>query len=226
MKEINIVYQPGFGGHFLTYLFSLDPSTVPHMARTDNVNERLQRYDFKNTKKFHHWSHFHTINRNRIYKSKEHQTLINCIHPDRSMIYNPEIIYYIVDLSYDNFSNYWLVSTKEKFGNFPVLFTGDFDIEIEFRKKHQPIPISMDSFLDNTIWQDEYVKISKSMGVPLQLEAAQKLYQSWYDLRVAPIKNEFEKLTKNQTQETYLIKRKQDEKQEPDRHFWNSGLKH
>jgi hypothetical protein len=219
MKEIKIVYQPGFGGHFLTYLFSLDPSTVPHLAKVDVVSERLRYYDFKNTKKFNHWSQFHFVSSKRIYK-RDDQILITCSHPTSSLVYDPAVTYYIVNLSYSDFANFWLVKTKEYFGNFPVLYPDDFEIEMKFREEHNPQPISIDCFLDPSTWQDEYRRVSSLMGIPLQLEAAEQLYQSWYDIRVAPIKEEFDNLPPDQRQ-LFLTKRQQDEIEQPSKHFWN-----
>jgi hypothetical protein len=219
MKQIEIIYQPGFGGHLLTYLFSLDPSTVAHISDTDDVNERLKNYNFNNTKKFNHWMDYHKAYHYLTFEQgKKDKTLITCDHPERGrrgFVYDPSKIYYVVDLSYGDFANYWLVSTIKNWNNFPCLSPGELEKEMYIKQQYNPLVISLDSFLDPASWKNEYIRVSEQMQIPLQLDAAEVLYYSWYNIRVAPYKKTFDNLSKDQ-QEFFLTRRKRFETHGPD----------
>ena len=210
-KDITIVYQPGFGGNFLTYLFSLDPITVPHAIDTDNVDIRLEHYNFSKTKNFDSWMHYHAECSGIYYRSKEKndQLLIECVHPN-DFVHSFDKIYYIANLSYNDFANYWLVATKKKWGDFPELRLGEFEKELEIRKKYNPLEINVDSFLDLKKWEDEYIRVSDSMKIPLQLKSARLLYQSWYNIRVEPLLDEFKKISTEEKNNFFLIRKEQE----------------
>ena len=201
----------------LTYLLSLDPSTVPHMVDSDSVGERLKHYDFNNTKKFKHWSEFHVAGL-RQFARDHHQTLVTCEHP-QNFVYLSHKNYWLADLSYSDWANYWLIANKKKFGNFPVLFEHEFDRENNIRKQYAFDTMSIDCFLDPEQWENEYTRISDSMNIPQQLDAARQLYQSWYQLRVEPFRRQFAQLTGEQ-KEFFAVQRRRDEQQEPFLHFW------
>jgi len=205
-KNIKIVYQPGFGGHFLTLLFSLDPSVSPHIIDTDDINKRLEYYNFNHHKKFESWGKFHSYHGRAIRRNSD-QTCITYVHP-HEFVYAPDVSYFIVDLSYDSFSNYWLMGTKENWGGFPSLRIGEFEREQMIKETYNMCSISIDLFLDQSQWKTEYIKISELMSVPIHLEQAEVLYNSWYQVRVLPLKNDFYQLSHAQ-QHSYLEKRKQ-----------------
>jgi len=190
--QIKIIYLPGFGGNMLTYLFSLDPITVPHIVETDNVDSRANNYDFNNTRKYSSWNHFHhhTENLQFISTSKQKQVLITRVHP---IEFAPadDTAYFIANLSYSDFANYWLVKTKQQWGGFPKLRPGEFERETSIRAAHNPVGISIDCFLNPLLWQDEYIRISHLMNLPLQLDAAKRIYYSWYGIRVAQLQRSY-----------------------------------
>ena len=158
MKQIEIIYQPGYGGNFLTYLFSLDPSTVPYWVDSDDVAERLKAYDFNNTKKYTNWKIFHEYGRKKFPRD-HHDTLISCRHSQkyirdpRKFVPVPGHSYYLVDLSRQDWPNYWLVSSKKRLGDFPAVYLDMLQEENEIRKNYSFPTISLDCFLDPAQWE-------------------------------------------------------------------------
>ena len=60
MHNINlIIYQPGFGGHLLEYLFSSDPTVATLMLLNTDLKDQSKLYSFDNSKNFQHWQDFH-----------------------------------------------------------------------------------------------------------------------------------------------------------------------
>lgn len=216
-SNILIIYQPGFGGLFLKFLFSLDPCTSPKLSITDDVYKRLELYDFGNAKKYNHYSKFHkTCDRVTDLlpiNTTAYKFNIECTHAYKSRYITKMKVsdLYVVNLSYNDFPNYWLVSTKERLGNFPVLREGEFEDEAYLRARYTPKEINIDCFLDPLHWENEYIRVSTMMGIPLQLDAARKLYQSWYDVRVLPLINDFKTVP---NPNFYLSKRKEQEQKE------------
>jgi hypothetical protein len=209
MKQIQIIYQPGYAGSFLAYLFSLDPSVASYMVNTNDVNLRLKYYNFNNTKKFTDWAAWHKHNRNLHYTFFR-QTSVERIHPFEFK-YPLDTSFYIVNLSYSDFANYWLISTKQRWNGYPHLRQGEIKLEKEIRKTLNPEPISIDLFFNNDTWEDEYKRVNDLMGLPLQLDAAKILYQSWYDIRVKPLKTYFENLTEDQRVKFNLLRKQREE---------------
>ncbi len=204
MKTINIIYQPGYGGHFLKYLFSLDSTTSPQ-GEADS-NNRLTNYNFNNALKFKNWYEYH-ISHSYDAVVRDYPVTVTCEHP-KEFVNNSNSVNYIVDLSYADFSSYWLVSTKQRWNYFPSLRVGEFEQEQQIRKEFNFQSISMDAFLDPNQWDIEYRRVSKSMGIPVQIDQARELYWSWYNLRVRPLKEDFNQLAKQQHSE-YQRKRLQ-----------------
>jgi len=218
LSAIHIEYQPGFGGNFLTLLMSLDPITVPYIHRTNDVFERLKFYNFNNSKKFDHWAQFHRNYHGSYFIDKSNpQILITRSHWGYT-----DFADYAVDLSYDDFPNYWLISTRERWRQFPVLMPGDFDIEINKRSLLSYKNISLDSFLYRDFWKDEYLRICNLMNLPVQMKAAEILYNSWYQIRVAPLAEDFKKLSISEKL-SYYHKRK-DQELNPPKNRWNHSI--
>ena len=218
MKIHLIIYQPGYAGHLLEYLFSLDQSTVPNGSNND-VTSRLDSYSFSHATKFSNWETFHhnySISKEKDLKNipQGYQHLVYSIHPTEfsrsatieKLKLSINTALYMVKLTRNDFNDYWLMKTKEYWNGYPYLRSEEIIIEEDILTTYNPIIISMDALLDINIWQDEYIKINSLMGLPEQLEAARELYQSWYDLRVTPLRKEFDSLTQEQIK-SYSVKR-------------------
>ena len=106
---------------------------------------------------------------------------------------------------YDNFSNFWLVHSKQQWGGYPALGPGHFEIENKIRTIIPYFSISIDAFLNIDTWEYEYKRISELMGLPTHLVEAHTLYKAWYNNRVKPLKDKFKSIT---NYEKYLTLRK------------------
>jgi hypothetical protein len=214
MKTNIIIYQPGYGGTFLQYLFSLDRTTAPYGS---NVTNRLEIYSFDHAQKYTTWEQFHYnyTNINTVdLNDNRYSTSTIAIHPTEFYQSNQLIAksqevnttVYIADLSWTDFNNFWLVRFKEKGNGYPNLRPQEIVQEDQIRTRYDPISINIDAFLDPTTWSAEYLRINSSMGLTPQLESAEKLYESWYKQRVEPFRQEFNQLTIKEI-ETYSHRR-------------------
>ena len=207
MKPNLIIYQPGFGGHFLKFLFSLHPITAPHVKDTDNIDERLEFYNFSDSKKYPSWEDFH-INNHKGSNSliyKKDKILIDSTHSKEEfavdyILENSNL--YIVSLSYQDFSNFWLTKTKEIWGGFPILTSGEIAKETIIKQRYKYTEINFDRFLDQNQWYDEYVTISNAMGIPL-VNQAKTLYESWFNVRVKPLLDLYHQLDEKEISSYY-----------------------
>jgi hypothetical protein len=202
-ESIAIIYQPGFAGHLLEYLLTLDSSTLwikpTSVQLEDSLENRLNFYSFNNTKQYDHWGAFHESRWASVntLPNPRGLTKINSVHPlafDKVINYNKWLI---VNLSYADFNNYWLIETKRNWHNFPVLRNGEFEKEMMLRKKIS-LEISLDKFLALETWTEEYQRISNLINLPVLIDAATELYNSWYTIRVLPYIKKFKTLTDDQ----------------------------
>ena len=202
-ENIVIIYQPGFAGHFLSYLLTLDSSTLflkPLSVQLEDTPEnRLKFYSFNNTSQYDHWHKFHAArNVNTVLPNPKGLKSITSMHP---LGFDPLVEYnklFIVNLTYNDFNNFWLNETKKNWFNFPILRKYEFEREISLRKEYPLIEISLDKFLNPTTWIEEYQKISNLLNLPILLDLATELYNSWYTVRVLPYVDQFTALTDDQ----------------------------
>ena len=204
-RDIRIYYQPGFAGHFMTYLFGLDPIVVSYIEPTTDIDERAEIYNFTNLKqKYKHWGLIHTNTDEKVFRSNNNQIYIDAIHPfDHKLNDNPQAEPYLIDLSYNDFSNYWLMHTKELWHGFPATSIEFVQTQKKLIVEQNPIKILLDCFLDRTKWVDEYLRIGKLMNIPTHIGPATKVYESWYAQRVAPLVPKFNQLTSEEKLEFY-----------------------
>ena len=209
-----IIYQPGFGGNLLGRLFSLDNSVTPFVSYKNL--DRLASYSFGHANDFDHWRKFHQaciaetdkVNAN---DTTEYGITLNLSHPYQfirnyvNIKINPCDVY-MAELSYDIFPNYWIMGTKERWNHFPVLFPGEFNDEVALRSQYNPTMISMDKFLDESLWEGEYIRVSELMGVPVCIENARIIFDSWYKIRVKPLKETFNTLTESRKTEYHQVR--------------------
>jgi hypothetical protein len=216
MKTNIIIYQPGYGGTFLQYLFSLDNKTVPYGS--DPIN-RLDTYLFDHAEHYPNWEQFHlnhtdvnSINLTTI--DDQYTSMTISVHPTEFYQSNQLVIksndvntsVYLAELSHNSFNNFWLVRFKEKGNGYPCLRPQEIVQEEQIRTTYIPVSIHIDKFLDPSTWSAEYLRINDLMGLTPQLESAEKLYESWYKQRVEPFRQEFNQLTIKEI-ETYSHRR-------------------
>ena len=225
MKQNVIIYQPGFGGQFLTHLFSLAPTTVPYCSEDQfengspiTVNDRLTTYvsaqltdERLKINGFEYYANYHRklqLSRKQV---ANQNSIVTSFHPREVILFDQQrssksnIQYFIANLSYDPFANFWLVHSKQLWGGWPGVPLEQFQSEDKVRLSFECVPISIDAFLNKDTWLDEYKKINLAMELPNQIDAAILLYDSWYQTRVLPFKKKF-KLLDNL--EKYLTLRK------------------
>jgi hypothetical protein len=201
-----IIYQPGYGGNLLGYLFSLNPTTKSLLSINNPGIDRSELYSFNHSKKFVDWPDFHTnysdMNRETTDFSQDtNQQLVIVLHPTEYQQYrhmyldNMNVIFYIAALARCAFSDYWLMKSKENWNGYPFLRRQEIVQEEYINNTYNPMTISIDLFLDPLTWQDEYLRINKLMNLIPDLTVATKLYQDWYKLRVAPLRKEFDILS-------------------------------
>lgn len=197
----HIIYLPGYGGHFLENLFSLDTKTKPHIPSfitnpDTTLKGRFDVYDFNNSLKYKNWAEFH-VNYNQQHKFDDYELHIFAVHP-YEFFYgsgpapdNPK--YYLADLSYDNFSNFWLLEFKKQ-KHFLSIRPSEILITQHLQNTLNLQIISIDKFLNPDLWEQEYIRIAELMGIDLNLKYATMLYNSWYNIRVKPFKEQFKLL--------------------------------
>lgn len=217
VKQLHlIIYQPGYAGMFLQCLFSLDSSTVPH-ASVDSNRDTV--YSFSNATSYSSWREFHEQYSDKntakiLDLPRGYDHMVYSVHPLEFFELNlstfENVNYYVADLPTDDFCNFWLVRTKEKWGGFPILRPQEVCVERKIRKEYPVTSIAIDKILDKNTWEDEYLRVTELMRIPHQLERARVLYKDWYNLRVAPLIEEFSKSTTS-TVTTYSQRRQQAE---------------
>lgn len=200
MKNLNVlVYMPGYGGSFIKFLLSLDPSTYPHVPRNQNLTNNSQRkefYSFRDLRKnFGWWVKFHqnfydeldTIN---SFVDSEYQTCTIDSHPYE---YYRLVRHRISQVNVDPV--YLQVKISERFapvidhfnmlnGGFPGFRTGEERKDMQFLLEHDPYTICLDNFFKDTDhFVDEYERLNKFLQLPLYVDDALELYADWRRVR-------------------------------------------
>jgi hypothetical protein len=193
-----IIYRPGHAGTFLRYLFSLDESTVSHAKDSDN---RLEAYSFNHALKYSHWKLFHKGHSDENIADIKNlpEGYDHLVYPVHSMDYHKldltnfkSVTYYQVVLPYEEFCDFWLLRTRELWGNWPrQRYTEVLAEEIVKKQLTLKNVISLNKLLDKSTWLDEYLRITNLMNIPPNIEQATILYNEWYNLRVQPLVDEF-----------------------------------
>ena len=204
MKTINlIVYKPGYGGHFIKFLLSLDPSTMPWVRAGSTVDEvnlsRKTHYSFRDLVKAHgHWYNHHTTFKtsNNEYdtfmNNKEYDTFCSAIHPqeyyswfyswsmsESDRLKNVRINYLQVSLSarLEPIIDAFKVSNN----NFPRLRPGEEEQNEQYQKEYQPFVINFDNFIiGEEAFVAEYKRMNEYLALPLHLDDAIEMYRDWY----------------------------------------------
>lgn len=212
MQNIEIVYLPGYGGNFLSSLFSLDPSTYPWNINDlahDSPQSRVENY--LNTNKNKKILHIGEIKKHVANNAGQYQYCIGSVHPHEFNQNKQQDKYFLVELDRSDFSNYWLVQSKIDFDyQIARLRVGEIKKNLQIKKRLNPEIISINCFLDPNQWLAEYKRINQIIGLPDHCVQAEILYTFWYNLRVKHYADTCVKLTSSD-HATYCYKRRYEE---------------
>jgi hypothetical protein len=200
MKIINlIVYKPGYGGHFVEFLLSLDPSTMPWVRAGSTVDEvnlsRKSHYSFKNIVSTHgHWQKHHIPFRTEresftaFLANETYHTFCAGVHPaefyrwsltELFSKYPVQVNYVLLSLSPER--EYIIDAFKASNNNFPLLRPGEEEQNTQYQQEHRPFVINFDNFiLGEASFADEYTRINEHLALPLHLDDALEMYRDWY----------------------------------------------
>ena len=202
-KNVNlIIYKPGYGGHFIQFLLSLEKSTVPCISKDTTFsqvdNSRKDYYSFKNLRKKHNrWVNHHKLydgmnidelilkelTSNSLYHTANLQ-----IHPFE--FYNTGLVEYLQNVKAS--VNYLQVTVSPKYeyvidafklcnGNFPILRPNEEAMNEKISQDHSPYVINFDNFiLGEGHFVEEYTKLNNHLQLPLHLDSALEMYRDWY----------------------------------------------
>ena len=202
-KNVNlIIYKPGYGGHFIQFLLSLDKSTVPCISKDTTFsqinNSRKDYYSFKNLRKnFGRW-----INHHKLYDGMNIDELIlkelisNSLYNTANLQVHPHEFYKLRIDSYLNHLpitiNYIQIIVSPKYeyvidtfkvcnGNFPKLRPNEDTMNQKITQDYSPYIINFDNFiLGEEHFIDEYINVNNHLQLPLHLDDALELYRDWY----------------------------------------------
>ena len=195
-KHVNlIIYKPGYGGHFIQQLFSLDSSTYFWKSSKITTLDRKDHYSFQNIySRFGTWINHHTsfyfptkVCDNFLFQDSSSSILNLGIHPAE---------YYSLDLVNQILQDhctikYFQVILSEKlthvidqfknFNHFPYLRPGEHEQDIELMTRYNPEIINFDNFvLGEDLFLSEYNRLCSLFNVPVDSATALELYRDWY----------------------------------------------
>ena len=195
-KHVNlIIYKPGYGGHFIQQLFSLDSSTYFWKSSKITTLDRKDHYSFQNIySRFGTWINHHTsfyfptkVCDNFLFQDSSSSILNLGIHPAE---------YYSLDLVNQILQDhctikYFQVILSEKlthvidqfknFNHFPCLRPGEHEQDIELMTRYNPEIINFDNFvLGEDLFLSEYNRLCSLFNVPVDSATALELYRDWY----------------------------------------------
>jgi len=197
MKTINlVVYKPGYGGHFIEFLLSLDPSTMPWVRAGSSIQDvllsRKDHYSFKDIVKTHgHWQKHHIPFRTELssftsFVNSNYQIFCVAIHPfefyrggflDLPKQFNVKYLH----VSTSPHREHIIDSFKKRNNNFPVLRPGEDEEDQQYRKDFNPFVINFDNFIiGEETFIAEYRRINEYLNLPLHLDDALEMYRDWY----------------------------------------------
>ena len=195
-KHVNlIIYKPGYGGHFIQQLFSLDSSTYFWKSSKITTLDRKDHYSFQNIySRFGTWINHHTsfyfptkVCDNFLFQDSSSSILNLGIHPAE---------YYSLDLVNQILQDhctikYFQVILSEKlthvidqfknFNHFTFLRPGEHEQDIELMTRYNPEIINFDNFvLGEDLFLSEYNRLCSLFNVPVDSATALELYRDWY----------------------------------------------
>ena len=203
-KRVNLItYKPGYGGHFIQFLLSLDKCTVPCIDKNTTFsqidNSRKEHYSFKDLRKKHgHWLKHHKqydgmnldelVIRELVDNDQYHTANLQ-VHPYE--FFHTGLMEYLQSTKEVSIKHLQIsVSPKYEYvidmfkicnSNFPKLRPFEEEMNEMITKNFNPYIINFDNFISGEEhFVDEYTKINNHLQLPLHLDDALELYRDWY----------------------------------------------
>lgn len=181
-------------------IFSLDPCTTPCVDENIANDTPLARAVLYTTKRESQVRHLGDIINLKFSLASDSKYQIDIVakHPHEFLLSHTETRtqIFLVDLDWSDFSNYWLIESKNDFdNNIARLRSDEVTKYLRLCERSDVQHVNLNAMLDVNQWQQEYERINAIMDLPAHLPAAQKIYDFWYDLRVAKYVKEFQNLT-------------------------------
>jgi hypothetical protein len=198
MKNITVVYRPGYGGHFLQRLFSLDLNTKPvvnakdYPSFIDTLDSRLSYYSFNNVTKFNHWSDFHFYDLHQHPNNNYHTRMLQSHCTQFNFTTESDVL--LVTLSKSKFANCFIEGFRASNNYFPAISNTEVQLEEKITNTRNYITVDLDKFFSDD-WIDEYIRISSLLNIDIHIQHATSLYHSWHSARIVPVLKMFNKLT-------------------------------
>ena len=202
MKTLNlIIYKPGYGGNFITFLLSLDSSTKPYVPKNttlENDSDRMIFYSYKNiVQRYGKWMNHHNA---FFFENKEVmlESFINdpkydmytlSMHPTHFYNYNfketidrnqgLKVNYIVINLSSN--LEYLIDNFKKQNNSFPTLGWNEDELNNSYIQSYNPYSIQFDNFMfGQSKFLEEYRKMNEFLNLTVHTTNALKLYDDWY----------------------------------------------
>jgi len=203
-KTLNIiVYKPGYGGTFISFLLSLNSLSYHIIPRFDDnhdfsESDHEKLYSYKNIRqrygswRNHHDAYaIHNLQHIKAFANNTQYPIYNwAIHP--RVFYSKklkikvfrewQVNYLHVKLS--PHLEYINDAFKASNNGFPQLLDGEDQQDIQYVRDYSPYEINFDNFIlgeENFI--SEYQNVCNHLQLPLNLDTALELYRDWYEER-------------------------------------------
>jgi hypothetical protein len=205
IKNIIIVYNPGYAGNFLSRLFSLNLSVCPQVKlgwienNIDIFNKnRSDLYSFNEAKnKYENWQLFHRDWADlyqyklieKYFEGKQYSSIIFSCHEPEFQIHK-ELIdsienKVILGVKLEDQTNLSWVKLAQRDLNFKYRFEEENFYSLFLNSLDNEYLIDLDLMLNSeNDFLHEYQRISKLLGLPVDNDTALKFYKEWYTIRV------------------------------------------
>lgn len=197
MQQLTILYLPGHGGRFLERLFSLHATVAPILTPEQHqtyYNDRLSLYSFSKYTEYRSWLQFHNEVHDRasVLDDPIYNFSITAAHPG-DLLDTTGTRLIAVNLTYSPFNNFWMHAFHMHNNFAPTIRVQDIVNYSNFKDSAE-ITLTLDSFLLETGWEDEYYKICNHVGIPTDIDLAKQLHSSWHSARVIPYAEMFKQI--------------------------------
>jgi len=200
-KTLNIiVYKPGYGGTFISFLLSLNalcfniiPRFDPSFDDEDVAHTKI--YSYKNIRqrygswREHHDAYaIHNLQHIKAFASDTQYQIYNwSIHPNvfyskklKIKVFKDWKINYL-HVTLSPHLEYINDTFKAANGGFPQLLEGEEAQDSDFARDYNPYQINFDSFiLGEKTFVTEYENVCNHLQLPVNLDIALELYRDWY----------------------------------------------
>lgn len=198
MKTLNVIlYLPGYAGHFISLILSLDDSVYPWTSGIESPREeRKDVYTFKHLKDCTvPWVTHHLRLSSSIpaFIESKYSTLFHCIHPIQ---YYSDLIHTIESLpntviprfitlhGSDHVVKEHVHGFVERNGGFPVISKADKECFDRFLTENKPYQVDIGFlFSSEDVFLQGYEILCNDLQVTPKVEGALELYRDWREAR-------------------------------------------